>query len=437
MSARVNDTTTRVDTGPPLAFRSVSTPRDAPEPVTSADFFSDSAWLQQVGEAEDAPLLLRLCGLLIGLSLVLGLGRGPARQARRAGGDGRDLRDRFGRVGDVRLESIRQQRGRVQVLALHLALELVEPFLHLRVRCEQPLLLGRRLVAVGESLQERVEARRRIADLVGEHHAEAIGFELFIPPESGHHQLGGLVDQPVEEGRVPLERFIANGLDALALLDGLHGVFLGHVNQLVGEHARQLGFVRHQRQRSARDVDEAPGRRKSVDAVGVEHDEGVRQVRPGARLRQQRSDQAHVAVDLLILNHPVSQTHFFAHGCAQSDLVILGDDEVTDLLGALQQGSELPRFGWPRLEVHCRGEGHHHPARDDDMLWLHGCPVFQSRESRVSGIHRLGPPHLVDGDLFRLALHDHAAKGLNIISPFQADPRLVADDDVRRILLVE
>ncbi len=41
ISGGISVVTTSAGFEPPFAFRSVSTPRDAPEPVTSADFFSE------------------------------------------------------------------------------------------------------------------------------------------------------------------------------------------------------------------------------------------------------------------------------------------------------------------------------------------------------------------------------------------------------------
>ena len=79
-------------------------------------------------------------------------------------------------------------------------------------------------------------------------------------------------------------------------------MLLRDVRNLVAEHAGQLGFGLDQRERAARDVHEPARRRKRVDAVGVEHDERPRQLRPRRLLGQHRADERDVLVDRRVLH---------------------------------------------------------------------------------------------------------------------------------------
>ena len=85
------------------------------------------------------------------------------------------------------------------------------------------------------------------------------------------------------------------------LLNRVDRVLLGHVDNLVGEHARQLRLVLHQPEQALRDVDEPAGRREGVDAFGVEHHELPVEVRAGARLRQDGADERDVLRDVGVL----------------------------------------------------------------------------------------------------------------------------------------
>ena len=60
------------------------------------------------------------------------------------------------------------------------------------------------------------------------------------------------------------------------------------VDDFVPQHVGQLGFVLNQRQRAARDVNEAAWRRKRVDAVGVQDDERPLEPRPSRSARPGR-----------------------------------------------------------------------------------------------------------------------------------------------------
>ena len=62
--------------------------------------------------------------------------------------------------------------------------------------------------------------------------------------------------------------------------------------------------------RAARDVDEAAGRRKRVDRIGVEHDELPRHVGLARRLGYRGADQRHVAMHVRVLHDAVALAHF-------------------------------------------------------------------------------------------------------------------------------
>ena len=91
-------------------------------------------------------------------------------------------------------------------------------------------------------------------------------------------------------------------LHRVVLLDGVDRVLADDVADLVAEHAGELRFVLDQPERAARDVHEPAGRRKRVDAVGVEHDEGPGQLRALGLLRERHADERDVLVNGRILH---------------------------------------------------------------------------------------------------------------------------------------
>jgi len=67
------------------------------------------------------------------------------------------------------------------------------------------------------------------------------------------------------------------------------------VAQLMGQHAGKLGFVRGQRQQPPADIDIAARHGEGVDDVGIDDGEGVFQVAPLDRPRQQLADAVDIA----------------------------------------------------------------------------------------------------------------------------------------------
>ncbi len=94
--------------------------------------------------------------------------------------------------------------------------------------------------------------------------------------------------------------------------NGVHRVLLRDVRDLVAEHARKLRFRLDERERAAGDVDVSARRRKRVDAIGVEHHERPRQLRPGRLLRQDGADQRDVLMDRGVLHDAEPLAHFQA-----------------------------------------------------------------------------------------------------------------------------
>ena len=130
------------------------------------------------------------------------------------------------------------------------------------------------------------------------------------------------------------------------------------------EHAGELRFVLDQRQRAARDVDVAAGRGERVDAVGVEHDEGPRQARTRAALRQRQADQADVAVHAGVLHHAVARANPLADLLAELLLFGVGHLQVADvvrLLGDRQALADAARQ-LSRLAARSRARPERKPA---------------------------------------------------------------------------
>ena len=217
------------------------------------------------------------------------------------------------------------------------------------MRGEQPLLFRRRFVPLGQPRQEAAQGRRRVTDAVRQHEALLVRFELLATAEARVHHLERLVDERVQQRGVALERLVRACGDQLVLLNRGNRVLFGDVDDFMREHARELAFVAHQRQRAARDVDEAARRGERVHAVGIEHDEGPRQLRPGGRLGKRRSHQRHVLVHGGILDDPVAHADALADAGADSLFVFVGNRErlhlIAGLLRLFHQTAELRRGG--------------------------------------------------------------------------------------------
>ena len=89
-------------------------------------------------------------------------------------------------------------------------------------------------------------------------------------------------------------------------------VLAGDVADLVAEHAGQLRLVLDKAEGAARDVHEPARRRERVHAVGVQHDEGPRQVGSLRRFRQRHPDERHVLVNRRILDDAEPLAHLRA-----------------------------------------------------------------------------------------------------------------------------
>ena len=116
------------------------------------------------------------------------------------------------------------------------------------------------------------------------------------------------------------------------------------------EHAGELGFVLHQRQRAAGDVDVAARRRQRVDAVGVEDDELPRQIRPRCCAC---ASAAPTSVDVLVNRRDPARRRsaariFSLTACADLLLFFVGDLEIVDLLRLLEHRADLPGPPDPR-----------------------------------------------------------------------------------------
>ena len=105
-------------------------------------------------------------------------------------------------------------------------------------------------------------------------------------------------------------------------MNGVDGVLLRDVRDLVAQHAGELGFGLDERERAARDVDEAARRRKRVDAIGIEHDEGPRQLWPRRLLGQHRADERDVFVNRRILHDAEALADLRADIAAELDLFL-------------------------------------------------------------------------------------------------------------------
>ena len=274
------------------------------------------------------------------------------------------------------------------------------------MRGEQPIAIGIVLVAFVEAREKRGQPTRRVAGCIGERDALLVGVELLTTV------VGTLVQNRVRlvrDGREHLAaRHLGRQLDALALLDRLDRVLLGHVRDLMREHVREFRFALEQRQRAARDVNEAARRGVRVHAVRVEHDEFPRQRRPAAGLRQHVADERHVLVHGLVLNDAEAQPQLIAHLLAERLLFRVCEDQRTNrvlrFLRLAGEAAELPRQLRPRR----RGERQQHQALNCE--------------------HR---------DFLGSSLHSHLSQWFHRDRPRQALPRSVADDDTRAELLIE
>ena len=204
------------------------------------------------------------------------------------------------------------------------------------MRREQAVLLRLTLVALGEPRQKLRQAGAGVPRLLHEENAFLVGVELVAAIERVlEHHVVRAVRERVEE-RAAIRRGLAGSdLHALALSNGVDGVLLRDVRDLVSEHAGQLGFGLDQRERAARDVHEPAGRRERVDAVGVEHDERPRQLRRRRLLGQHGADERDVLVHGRVLHHAEARADLQADVGAELDFLFLGDVQVVELLLAL------------------------------------------------------------------------------------------------------
>ncbi len=186
----------------------------------------------------------------------------------------------------------------------------------------------------------------------------------------------------------PLPRGVDRQVGGGALLQFGDGVLLGDVNQLVAEHAGQLRFALHQRERALGDVHEAARRRERVDRVGVEHDERPRQVRPRAVGDEHRADQRDVPGDLRTLDDAEALAHLVAHLLPEFDLLGFGEHQIVRLLrelGALAKlVHELRGSGRGRRRESARdGKGRQRQGTFHEALSPVGL-VFVSSTSKIS-----------------------------------------------------
>ena len=201
----------------------------------------------------------------------------------------------------------------------------------------------------------------------------------------------------------------------------LHRVLFGDVNDLVTEHAGELGFALDQRQRAARDVHVAARRRKCVHAVGVEHDEGPRQIRPRAALRERGADQRHVTMHAGILDHAKAQADPVADVGAELLLFLIGHLQFADVVRLLGNRNALADAANLSMLRRAAGRPRLTPRQKHAKTTTHVSCWFD----------------LKNRDRFALALHDDVAEGMDIILPLEPRPRELADDDPRRVVLVE
>ena len=172
-------------------------------------------------------------------------------------------------------------------LGLDLPADLVEPLLHLGVGGEEPLLLGRRLVALRDP---REEGRQTRADR--SRPSRPAGSPRGPTRVSSDRPNPAITTSVVlstacrKTALLPVSVSCAPSWIALPFWIALIACLPVTWISLVREHARQLGLVGHQPQCAARDVNVPAGSREGVDAVGVEHDEVPVEVRPAARLRR-------------------------------------------------------------------------------------------------------------------------------------------------------
>ncbi len=239
------------------------------------------------------------------------------------------------------------------------------------MRGEQATLLARVLVAIGQPLQERPEAARRIAGLGGEAEAVVIRFQLLAAAEALERDAGHLVDEAGGDVAA-LAAGRGRRVDEAGLRQRLDRVVLDDVGQLMAEHAGQLRFVGDERQAALGDVHVAAGRGEGVDRVGVEHDEPPRIVGLLADPGQHGPDQRDVAVHRRILGDAEFLADVGADLGAELLLLGLGVDGVVGLLGHRQALADLVELRRGRRGQHDGGDQRHQkPCRQTLHLYIH------------------------------------------------------------------
>src|SRR6185503_15055348 len=270
----------------------------------------------------------------------------------------RDRRERRRLILDVRLVARFDPGGRLG--RLRKIADLLDALLGLGMRREESVALGLRLVPLFEPRQKVGQRGRGVSQLRRRFNGELVGVELVAP-------VVGVLENVIVGSACDLRdelraarRGLRTHLDRGVLLDRVDRVLADDVPDLVTEDGREFRFVLNQPERAAGDVDEAAGRGKRVDAVGIEHDEGPRELRPFALLSDGHPGQRHVLMNGWILDDTKSLPDLQADILAKFGFFLFGEGQVVhllhDVLGLLRllhRAADAAQLG-PGRRGHCQ-----------------------------------------------------------------------------------